>query len=491
MLKDGPITSQPLSQSPIVLWLFMKLACCTFVSVLANCANAQYVFDDGGTHVIDHVDIEPGDTGTAIVTNGTTVIANELNLFQLPDDGDTRGLSFSVTDGTLDVNGGFIGPTVLDDARLNLRGGVYAESDDLRPRSFITGSGNSELRIEDGALTSEFTPLLHSFNAVTIEDQSELFMSGGDLTGVTAIWSFDQSSATITGGTIVGYREAAILEGDSQLTVLGGDVQLLEDENVDRSSLYIARENSSLFLLGGQHGTSHSFLGQNLIHASGSSSVRVANVDAWAAFPMTYGRLFHLRDEATITVDSGSIEHFTYSRAEATSSMLIEDAARLDVNGGQFQIWFTHRGSIRRAALDAMGTSQIDVSGGEFMIMSTSEEPNSQPDNDVYFAHAADQSTVSISGGMTRLNPELDEVVPLTVAARDEASMFISGSDFNYPLGALADLDGMLTGTLTDGNPFQWKFERDETARIVLVPEPATLPIMLLVGIMLWHLTRK
>ncbi len=35
-------------------------------------------------------------------------------------------------------------------------------------------------------------------------------------------------------------------------------------------------------------------------------------------------------------------------------------------------------------------------------------------------------------------------------AAHDEASMFITGTDFNYPLGELADLDGTLTGMLSE-----------------------------------------
>ena len=457
------------------------------VVVPANTAIAQYVFDDGGTHVIDHVDLGPGDAGTAIVTNGSTVIANELEILRIPDERD-RGLSFSVTDGTLDVNGGFIGPTVVQDARLNLKGGVYAESDTV-PQSFITGRGSSELRIADGAQTIELASLFLFFNAVTIEDQSELFMSGGSLTGATAILSHDQSSATITGGNIVGHREAAILQGASQLTVLGGDVQHIDDENTDRSSLYITRENSSLFLLGGEHETS-SFFADNLIDATGSSSVRLANVNVRAAFPMRYGQLFHLKDEANITVDSGSILHFTYSRLEETiSSIMIEDSARLAVNGGQFRIAFSHSGNMRRAVVDAMGTSQIDVSGGEFTV--TSDVEFALPDNDVYLAYAADQSTVFISGGTTRLNSELDEVVPLTMAARDQASIFITGTDFNYPIGDLADLDGILTGTLADGNPFQWRFERDETARIVLVPEPATGWLLLLGAIVLWRSTRR
>ena len=54
------------------------------------------------------------------------------------------------------------------------------------------------------------------------------------------------------------------------------------------------------------------------------------------------------------------------------------------------------------------------------------------------------------------------------------SSMTIVGSRFNRPLGEISETEGMLTGVLADGTPFNVDFARGATASITLVPEPSS-----------------
>ena len=59
----------------------------------------------------------------------------------------------------------------------------------------------------------------------------------------------------------------------------------------------------------------------------------------------------------------------------------------------------------------------------------------------------------------------------------------IEGPAFNLPFGPIADTDGTLTGTLASGYTFTASFERRDNGQIILVPEPASISLMLLAGV--------
>ncbi len=74
-----------------------------------------------------------------------------------------------------------------------------------------------------------------------------------------------------------------------------------------------------------------------------------------------------------------------------------------------------------------------------------------------------------------------------TVAAREDATLVIHGYGFNYAYGDVADLVGTITGFLKDGTAFNSAFDRSLTGTIRLeaVPEPATLTLVGLGGLLL------
>lgn len=103
-------------------------------------------------------------------------------------------------------------------------------------------------------------------------------------------------------------------------------------------------------------------------------------------------------------------------------------------------------------ALWAYNNSQVNISGGSIG----------------GYLWTWDSSQVSITGG---------SIGDLYV--RSNSQITIDGSGFNYPYGTITG-DGRLTGTLASGDPIDSYFSTDPYAyaRILLVPEPATLLLL-------------
>jgi hypothetical protein len=65
------------------------------------------------------------------------------------------------------------------------------------------------------------------------------------------------------------------------------------------------------------------------------------------------------------------------------------------------------------------------------------------------------------------------------LSAWGNSQIIIYGSGFNYPYGTLTG-SGLLTGTFPNGEPINIRFGVYESGRIVLIPEPATLLLLVL-----------
>jgi hypothetical protein len=74
--------------------------------------------------------------------------------------------------------------------------------------------------------------------------------------------------------------------------------------------------------------------------------------------------------------------------------------------------------------------------------------------------------TLTIRGGSIQ-----SSLVPFS-----QTVLYVVGSGFNYPLGAIPDASGVLTGVLADGSPIDTSFSihPGDGHRLVLVPEPST-----------------
>jgi len=99
---------------------------------------------------------------------------------------------------------------------------------------------------------------------------------------------------------------------------------------------------------------------------------------------------------------------------------------------------------------------------------------------------AHDNSRVYISGG--QIAGEYGSGGLHTFTGNSLVTIY--GTGFNYPYGPIPDELGTLTGTLLSGELINWDFDITRPASIVLVPEPATISL-LLGGIGLWLVRRR
>jgi hypothetical protein len=128
------------------------------------------------------------------------------------------------------------------------------------------------------------------------------------------------------------------------------------------------------------------------------------------------------------------------------------------------------------SGLEAFGTSQVNVSGGSlggFLVATDDSQVSISATGtaNTFGIQATGRAHVTLSDG------RVGQIGgPLT--ALDLALIEIVGSGFNLPLGDIVALSGMLTGVLADGTPISTSFGRASTARISLVPEPASAVLL-------------
>lgn len=67
----------------------------------------------------------------------------------------------------------------------------------------------------------------------------------------------------------------------------------------------------------------------------------------------------------------------------------------------------------------------------------------------------------------------------------EHSQLTIEGTGFNYPYGTYSSIIGHLTGTLLNGDPIATPFYLHDSATMTLVPEPATLLLLGLGGVIL------
>lgn len=132
------------------------------------------------------------------------------------------------------------------------------------------------------------------------------------------------------------------------------------------------------------------------------------------------------------------------------SAFYVTDQASLVIDTGKFATQATNhdplgpRDATFRGVL-ASGSAHVDIRGGE-----------------IAFAIA---DAFAVDG----LPP--DDWVLRELEIRENATIVLRGNHFNLPLfDPVESLTGVVTGTLADGSPVSWRFERDTTATLMLLP---------------------
>jgi hypothetical protein len=178
--------------------------------------------------------------------------------------------------------------------------------------------------------------------------------------------------------------------------------------------------------------------------------------------------------EQTVYVEDDSVWEMT--GGEIHDSLYLFDASVANLTGG------TIGDTVRPS-----GFSSVTVNGATLSDYVYSEEFSlvTVLKGDLWGTVARGGSLISIWGGDFGA---LDQETSLI--AEDSATIYVYGRDFNYARGPIGVETGSLTGVLADGTPFQGTFAQHGDGAIILIPEPATLPLLISAfGGMAWTLT--
>lgn len=119
--------------------------------------------------------------------------------------------------------------------------------------------------------------------------------------------------------------------------------------------------------------------------------------------------------------------------------------------------------------------SQFSMSGGTIKYLQSENGNAIVSGGTISDIWATGYAQVSISGGQIK-----DALI-----AYNNSAVTIYGTDFNFEYGLITSRNGRLTGVLESGEPIDVGFEVLENATIILVPEPATILLLSLGGLLL------
>ena len=235
-------------------------------------------------------------------------------------------------------------------------------------------------------------------------------------------------------------------------------------------------------------------------------------VDTWnnATVNMTGGEVtFLLTNEySTLNMSGGqawllrSLENsvINFNGGTVTKDFSCRDNSTLNFNGGQYtgmSLWAGEYGTINFISgqnndyLVAAGNATINFFGGQANALSASEYGTTNLIGGQVSSHiyADGYSTINIYGGLIGDDLKLLQESTIKIFGYDFA---VDGIPFGY--GELTSISGgeywdesyrSLTGTLLSGESINNDFRIGHDARIILIPEPATVLLLGLGGLFL------
>ncbi|MCA9152484.1 MAG: hypothetical protein KDA92_24445 [Planctomycetales bacterium] len=420
---------------------------------------AQLVYDDGGSHTLTG----DSDSVTVQILNGSSLTL----------DGSFRESFF----------------TLEDTAEITVNA-VVANSFELNNIP-IVAKGNSFVTINDG---SELNGSRSS--GIELQDASQLLLGGGMVrgdAGRAGIVAGGASTATMTDGEVradlgdaFSSGPAVLLRDHATFVVSAGKLMSLD--------LGVVTYDDSRFEANGGIIDVHDLTPTAGIQSFHQSRVVLNDLTMSVESPQTSIPMFDANEESTIVVNHGAFTYLGFgAKTSLNSAMRTQGDASLEINGGAFQIQNFVDPPTRNATpfnvFAASETSDLVVSGGTYDIRLdiTDAQDLSLPPK---LFLAQDDGTIEIRGGLfavevkdARVSAPAGSVRELEAQSASVITLY--GSNFNYPLGPIADLEGTLTGQLLDGSAISWSFLRAPTANIILVPEPSTFALSLVSALLL------
>ncbi len=191
------------------------------------------------------------------------------------------------------------------------------------------------------------------------------------------------------------------------------------------------------------------------------------------------------RDSSGVNISGGSIRYFQSSAFSfvkisggSVDNLISRSSSSVKISGGSVS-W-----------LGSTGSSQVYISGGSINWLRSYDSSRVDIfDGSINAIYSYDSSRVNITGGSIGGDLKLQEQSQIQIFGFD---FTVNGSPFGY--GELTSIFGgypkyepprHLTGTLLSGEPIDKDFYIGNNARIILIPEPATILLLGLGGLML------
>lgn len=256
---------------------------------------------------------------------------------------------------------------------------------------------------------------------LTLSNRASYRLNSGRVNGV----DMDASTLVLNGGTISHWDcETLRAYNGSSVTLSGGGIGA-----ADPSCKSLDVLDSSVLIDGAQVGGEKSFGG------SSELTIRAGRVDNIDSSNIT------ATDLTNVTITGGTIEAFH------SNAIQLARSATLELSGGTV----SGQGGIR-----ASDEAVIMVWGGD--VIGREESPIA----------LSGSAQVKIAGGSLATE---DADGGTYISIRENSSVTIYGSNFNFPLGELIDsTEGLITGILADGSSLSWSFRRTSDATIRLLP---------------------
>jgi hypothetical protein len=285
----------------------------------------------------------------------------------------------------------------------------------------VAATNQSALTLDRGRITGQ----------VELSQNSAMTANGGEIDGRVKLMD---SELTLSGDVRwdVGWDlEAA---GRSVVNALGGELIGPETILRDQAMLHV-REGGHI---SPNYGT----------RAEGDSQVIVSGGHLFGCNRNDFtGTGLLLTDRAYAQLSAGII-----ACSDGDAGVKLTGNATFDLMGGSIRANEPER-PFRPVPVDASGRSHVRIYGGELTVNCCEQIPDESP------------------------RPHL--------LASEEATISIYGTSFNFPLNEPISLnEGVISGTLLDGSDIEWGFRREDQAVILLVPEPPSLSLALLGGLM-------
>jgi hypothetical protein len=448
-------------------------------------------------------------------------IAFNAQAVEYYDDGQEHDISTPVNDSISIWNGEHHLPETYTTVNLQSGGTIY--SADIYDQSIFNVFSDSET----GDILSHHESHFNIFNGtvhhIELFDESHGIMSGGN---VSEVYVSQDSRFSVSGGEIAGdiYMPGGIVTSDygtaeisggfvNQVLSLGNSTVEMSDGivrqmtvgeyatanvtggRIDELSLL---ENSQLVMTnvfadpmspGGvtAYDSSHVSMtgGQGFISARGNSIVEVSN-----AIDVS----LDIQDNAEVSVSDSEMRSLLPELRMNSSLSLTNTFIWENKN---IQLFDTSRLTASMGTgleiVELYNDSTFTLSGGHaYSVGAGGNSVVEISEGDVFELAGLEYGTIEISGGHIQTLRAI-EACQVDITGGDISNLFadsssmivINGFDFNYGYGYITDSYGMLTGTLLSGEMINLNFERLGDAQILLVPEPATLLLFGLGGLVL------